>query len=126
MSKRTTADVNHVDTNDNQLKRIKNENIVSVKKNDILPVSSKEEKGKGFIPTTREELLAYDLATALNDSEKIPWYLYLAGRYPENLLRRVLSEAKEVPQSLIRKSRTALFNHLLQRHGEKVDHYPRR
>lgn len=71
---------------------------------------------KGFIPKTKEELLAFDLAEALGDEKGIALYLSYAKRYPEALLRQVLGEVKEIPLNKIKKSRGALFNYLVQRH----------
>jgi DNA-binding transcriptional ArsR family regulator len=116
MSNGGNRDVNLVDTNNNQITRITNK-IVGVKKEDISfpkPVGS-------FIPETREELLALDLATDLGDFESLPRYLSLAHRYPESLLRRLLSETRQVPVKGIRKSRAALFIHLLHKYAQKTD-----
>lgn len=74
---------------------------------------------KGFKPQTEKELLAIDLAEALNDNKNLPLYLSYCKRYPEQLLRRVLSEVKEMPQERIRKSRGALFNYLVQKSANK-------
>ena len=106
MSTRGNQDVPPVDTNDNQLTRLNNDTIVRVKKDDIL---SDFDEDQEFVPTTREELLAHDLATALNEPENLSWYLYLAKRYPENLLRQTLGKVKEVPKSKVQKSLPALF-----------------
>lgn len=75
---------------------------------------------KDFIPQDREELLALDLADALNDQENLPLYLSYAKRYPEQLLRSVLGEVKEVPLNKIKKSRGALFNHLVQKYVQQT------
>lgn len=66
---------------------------------------------------TREELLAYDLARALDDLPGFPLYLSCARKYPESLLRRVLGEVLEIPPAKIKKNRGALFNFLIQKHG---------
>ena len=120
MSTRGNRGVRPVDTNKNRLTRINNDLIVCVKKEEFkLAVI-----GKGFIPETREELLAYDLAAALNERENVSWYLSLAKRYPESLLRQTLSEVRQIPESKIRKNRPALFNHVLKKHVEKTNHDP--
>jgi DNA-binding MarR family transcriptional regulator len=118
MSNRGNRDVPPVDTNKNQLTRINNDLIVRVKKEEFHVAVT----GNDFIPETREELLAYDLAVALNEPENLSWYLSLAERYPESLLRQTLSEVRRVPESAIRKNHPALFNHVLKKHVEKT-HY---
>jgi hypothetical protein len=68
---------------------------------------------------TREELLAYDLAQALSDLPGFPLYLSYARKYPESLLREILGRVREVPPSKIKTSRGALFNYLIQKHGNQ-------
>jgi metal-responsive CopG/Arc/MetJ family transcriptional regulator len=43
-------------------------------------------------------------------------YLSYSRRFPESLLRKALGEAKEIPEEQIRKSRAALFNHLVRKY----------
>jgi hypothetical protein len=73
---------------------------------------------------TREELLAWDLAKALNDLPGFPLYLSCAKKFPEPFLRRILAKVKEVPPRKIRKSQGALFNYLIQKHAPKTAHHP--
>ncbi len=75
---------------------------------------------KGYRPRTREELLALDLASALNDAKGLRLYLSYAKKYPASLLWKVLGEVREIPEERIRKSRAALFNHLVRKHAEKA------
>lgn len=77
---------------------------------------------KGFKPKTREELLALDLAITLQDINGLSFYLSLTRKYPETLLRKVLSEVKEIPHEKIKKSRGALFNHLIQKYDKEANH----
>ena len=76
-----------------------------------------------FQPKTREELLALDLATELNDRKGLALYLSYAKRHPEHLPRRLLGEVKEVPPGKIKQSRGALFNHIMRQH-ETATHHP--
>jgi len=71
----------------------------------------------------RNKLLAIDLATALDDRENLPLYHSYSRKYPESLLRKVLSEVKQVPTEKIKKSRGALFNYLVQRYVQKSSHH---
>ena len=75
---------------------------------------------EGFKPKSRRERLALDLAEALNDHKGLALYLSYSKRYPESLLRRVLGEVKEIPDEKIKKSRGALFNHLIQKYAQKT------
>jgi len=74
---------------------------------------------KGFKPKTREELLAFDLAKGLDDLQGLPLYLSYSKKYPEGLLRKILSEIQKIPAEKIKKSRGALFNYLVQKHGKE-------
>lgn len=105
MSTRRNQDVKQRNTNNNQLTRINN-NIVWKKK--LLRYAGPP-KTKGYQSQTREELVASDIASGLKDSANIQHFIDLAKKYPESLLRRALSEVREVPDNKIKKSRTALF-----------------
>jgi biotin operon repressor len=113
MSHPGNSDLHQSYTNDNYLIR----NI-----NDIDNIKTGEHK-KEFTPKTREELLALDLADALNDRKALALYLSYARRFPESLLRKALGEAKEIPTEQIRKSRAALFNHLVRKYVKEYKEY---
>jgi hypothetical protein len=78
-------------------------------KNDDSPLSSFK---------SREELLAYDLALALDDLPGFPLYLSYCRKYPESLLRKTLGQIQEIPAGKIR-NRGALYNYLIQKHAPK-------
>jgi hypothetical protein len=78
-----------------------------------------EEWIQNFEPQTKEELLALDAATALNDLPNLAFYLSYAKKYPEYLIRRTLAIVKDIPDAKIKKSRGALFNYLMQKHGRE-------
>jgi len=80
---------------------------------------SKIRSFKEFTPRNREELIAVDLADTLDDYQGLPFYISLAKKYPETFLRRILEQVMQVPQEKIKKSRGALFNHLVQKDREK-------
>jgi hypothetical protein len=100
----------------------------SIKKNDLKnDIDSKKIDFKDLKPSackTREELLAYDLAQALSDLPGFPLYLSYARKYPESLLREILGRVREVPRSKIKKNRGALFNYLIQKHGNQCQNGP--
>lgn len=70
---------------------------------------------------SRQELLACDLAEALNDQTHYTIYLSYAKQYSESFLRRVLAETKMTPDRKIRKSRSALFNYLVYHYAGQGD-----
>ena len=74
---------------------------------------------KNFEPESKEELLAIDVATALNDIDNLAFYISYSKKYPENLIRRTLAQVKDIPDSKIKKSRGALFNYLIQKYGRE-------
>jgi len=44
---------------------------------------------------TKEQVLAWDLAVALNDKKHFGFYMKLAKKYPEVRLRQILAEVKQ-------------------------------
>jgi biotin operon repressor len=114
MSHTGNSDLHQSYTNDNYL--IRNINDIDIEK-------SLNEQGKEFTPRTRAELLALDLADALNDRKALALYLSYSRRFPESLLRKALGEAKEMPEEQIRKSRAALFNHLVRKYVKEFKKY---
>ncbi len=77
------------------------------------------EMGAGDKP--RQELLAHDIAEALNDPNHYTIYLSYTKQYSESFLRRVLAETKMTPDRKIRKSRSALFNYLVYHYAGQRD-----
>jgi len=67
----------------------------------------------------KKQLLALELADALDDRKSFALYISYSQRYPEGLLRKALAQAKAVPSEKIKKSRAALFNHLVQEYARK-------
>ena len=77
-----------------------------------------------FKPEDENELLATDLANTLNDLPNILLYISYSRKYPHGLLRKVLGEVMEIPSSKIKKSRGALFNHLVQKYAKQKPQSP--
>lgn len=75
---------------------------------------------------SREELLAYDLASTLDDLSAFPLYLSLARKNSESVLRETLGKVREIPENEIKTSRGALFNFLIQRNAIRSKFNPRR
>jgi biotin operon repressor len=110
VSTMVNSDVNQGDTNDNNITRNIN--------NTDIEDDNKKEHEEEFVPQSREELLALDIAKALNDHSSLTLYLSYAKRFPESMLRGVLGEVMEIPDEKIRKSRAALFNHIIHRYAQ--------
>jgi hypothetical protein len=72
-----------------------------------------------FKPKNEKELLAWDIANNLDDHINLPCYISYANKYPASLLRKILGDVLEVPSVRIRKSRGALFNHLVQKYAKE-------
>jgi hypothetical protein len=100
--------VTNVLANDNNGIRINNDNPIM--------------DSKQFKPATREELLAHDLAITLGDQNGIKFYLVVAKIYPEQLLRSIAAEVRQIPDKDVKKSRGAIFNHLLKKYAGKTNH----
>ena len=107
--------------NDITIKRVLLKNDIDKKKNLF---DSNFSSFKGIKTKNRKLHLAWELARALNDPKGIGLYIAYSIKFPEPLLRKVLSEVKEIPDKKIKKSRGALFNHLIQKYGEETSHNP--
>ena len=74
---------------------------------------------KNFTPKSKEELLALDTAKALDDMKNLGLYISYCRKYPEDVIRKILGVVREIPPERIKKSRGALFNYLVQKHGKE-------
>lgn len=83
--------------------------------------ASKQENGEkyglddNFEPSTREELLALDLAKGLEDTDNFAFYLSVSQQYPEAVLREIWHEVRETSRDKIKRSRGALFCYLVKK-----------
>ncbi len=71
-----------------------------------------------------QELLAWELAKALDDPAGIGRYRSCCRRYPEELLRKVLSEVNQAAATRTKEARLILFNHLLQHYAQGTTENP--
>lgn len=67
---------------------------------------------------TKEYRLAVELANTLNDRISLPAYVIFAQKYTEPFLREVLVKTLSVPEHKIRKTRGALFTHLVKQYAQ--------
>lgn len=72
----------------------------------------------GIGASVRRELLAQELARELNDVEGIDLYRSYSVKYPEWLLRKVLSEVETVRPKQIFKGRSEIFKDLVQHYAK--------
>ena len=104
-----SKDINNIVRNDtNDIDNIK----------DINDIDSNDNESNSFT-LTKEELLAKDLAEGLDDKPNFAFYLSAARKYPEDFLRKICSQVKEIPSSKIKKSKGALFNYLVQKYAKR-------
>lgn len=86
---------------------------------DVAPVNTNNNQRRRIINNQWEnrKSLASFLADSLHNPDALSIYESYARKYSEGLLRRVLTEVKETPLSKIRKSQSHLFTHLLKKHA---------
>lgn len=109
-----TRDVTPEDRNNNNRTKINNNNVED--KN----IDSDDDFLRRFKPQTKEELLALDMAQAVNDLKSLPIYLNYARILPEEVIREIISWIKRIPEENIRKSRASLFNYILKQYAKKI------
>jgi len=84
---------------------------------DVAPVDTIYKQRKRDINNVVSfSLLAQELAESLSNPEGIAIYEAYVRKYPEEVLRRVLSEVKETATWKITKSRAHLFTYLLKKY----------
>lgn len=65
-----------------------------------------------------EEVLAKELSIGLGDMINLKYYQSITKKYSECMLRSIYDRVRIIPENKIRKSKGALFNYLLQKHGK--------
>jgi hypothetical protein len=68
-----------------------------------------------------ESTFAREIATALDDHSHLELYEEIVETHPRAVVERALRDAKAMPASRIRKSRGALFTHLVRQYAESDD-----
>lgn len=66
----------------------------------------------------KELQLALDIATALKDPHALSLYLGYAVAIPHEILQEILTKVLSIPEDKIKRSRGALFTHLIERYKE--------
>lgn len=111
--------VHTVHTNKNKLPRYINN---SGRTHEDIHTDASE--ASGLEPAIGKEAFALEIAEALDDRKNLHRYISCCRKHPEPLLRQLLTKAKAVPQWRIRKSRAALFHHLVSIYAEQENHNP--
>ena len=66
-----------------------------------------------------KEKLAFKIAEALGDLDSLALHRKFVDQYAESHLRKILLKVLSIPPESIRKTRGALFTHLVQQHTRK-------
>ena len=69
-------------------------------------------------PTSKDEL-AMDIAKTFKEEHRTDLYRYIFQKHDESTIRRAFEETIKVPDSKIKKSKSALFFYLLNKYAEK-------
>jgi hypothetical protein len=69
--------------------------------------------------------LAHEIADRLNDPDALSLYLSYARQLPHEKLREILNKVCSIPDRQIRRSRGALFTHLVNQYKEYGHGYSR-
>lgn len=94
---------------ENQISNSFSDSAIDISINKYIDIDA---TNKNRIPS--DNRLAWKLAEALNDHKGIALYRSYSRKYPEAILWEALRRAQEIPANKIKKSRAALFNHLVQ------------
>lgn len=74
---------------------------------------------ENFHPQTPAEILAFGIASGLNDLEHLQLFIQICQNYPGDVLLNIFKEVKATPDKLIRKNKGAFFTYLVKRYAEK-------
>jgi|GEM_PF-4913481 len=80
--------------------------------------SSRESKAIPFEPKTRADTLALEIAREFADEPHLPAYRSICATHDETLVRRAFSHVKAMPENKIKKSRRALFIHIVKQNAQ--------
>lgn len=69
-----------------------------------------------FIPRSKEDALAQEIAQAFNDETRLSWYRRVCYAHDYSLVYRAYTTALRTPVWRIRRSRRALFIYLIHRY----------
>lgn len=101
------------DGNDNDNDKVIDIDLNDNDKNDTEDESLREGRN---LP---KETLVDRLVNELGEPENKKLFWYLVNRYSESIILNALNTVIAFPQAKIKKSKGALFNYLVKKHGEK-------
>ncbi|MEZ5358866.1 MAG: hypothetical protein R3F48_08535 [Candidatus Zixiibacteriota bacterium] len=67
----------------------------------------------------KKEQLARKIAKLFKEEDSIKLYEYTVNHYKESAINKALDETMKVPNDRIKKSRSALFFHLLKKYDKE-------
>lgn len=73
---------------------------------------------ENFHPQTPEEILAFGIASGLNDLDHLQLFIKICRNYPRDVLLKIFQEVKAMPDWRIRKTRGALYTYMVRRYAE--------
>lgn len=100
-----------------RLARASNETNERIVRQDIYKNETDETTNETYTSTSsneESESFAGELASRLDEPQRVEYYRRLIARYPESQIRRALTECMATPTAQIRKNRAALFHYLLK------------
>jgi hypothetical protein len=103
-----------------------NKNEIKININNTMQISSTDDERNGMFPgigdSTRRELLAHEVATALDDKANVARYRECCAQYPEGLIRRILAEVEHMPAAHAPNGRTraALFTYCILQYAPRT------
>lgn len=69
--------------------------------------------------TQQQKSLAYEIARTLNDMDSLSMHLSFVERYQEAFLRKMLAKVMALPEEKIKRTRGALYTHLVKQNGNQ-------
>lgn len=72
-----------------------------------------------FVPHNATDYLAHEIANAFGDLAKLPYYRHICQKFGHEFVYRVFREVMAYPSEKIRKSRRALFHHIINKNETK-------
>lgn len=69
-----------------------------------------------FIPRTRQDSLALEIAQEFSDLPRLPFYRQVCSAHDNQLVYRAFRVTRSTPLSQIKKSRKALFLYLIRKY----------
>ena len=79
----------------------------------------KDDTPLNFQPKTKSDYLALKIARAFKEEHRLPLYRAVCENFQEEGIETAFSEVMALPDNKIKKSRAALFIHLMKKYGKR-------